>query len=70
MGHLHDDIIYYYDQNPSGLSFLVQITAFCHLNLAGITKYKYEQKYEKDSGRVCKMKPSCKWPMAVYCIIT
>ena len=28
MGHLHDDIIYYYDQNPSGFSFLVQITAF------------------------------------------
>ena len=27
MGHLHDDIIYYYDQNPSGFSFLVQITA-------------------------------------------
>ena len=28
MGHLHDDIIYYYDQNPSGFSFVVQITAF------------------------------------------
>ena len=28
MGHLHDDIIYYYDQNPSGFSFLVQITTF------------------------------------------
>ena len=28
MGHLHDDIINYYDQNPSGFSFLVQITAF------------------------------------------
>ena len=28
MGQLHDDIIYYYDQNPLGFSFLVQITAF------------------------------------------
>ena len=28
IGHLHDDIIYYYDQNPSGFSFLMQITAF------------------------------------------
>ena len=28
MGHLHVDIIYYYDQNSSGFSFLVQITAF------------------------------------------
>ena len=27
MTHLHDDIIYYYDQNPSRFSFLVQITA-------------------------------------------
>ena len=28
MGHLHDGIIYCYDQNPSRFSFLVQITAF------------------------------------------
>ena len=28
IGHLHDDIIYYYDQNPSGFSFLVPIAAF------------------------------------------
>ena len=28
MSHFPDDIIYYYDQNPSGFSFLVQITAF------------------------------------------
>ena len=28
IGFLHDDIIYYYDQNPSGFSFLVLITAF------------------------------------------
>ena len=30
IGHLHDDIIliYYYDQNPSGFCFLVQIKAF------------------------------------------
>ena len=27
-GHLHDDIIYYYDRDPSGFSFLLQITAF------------------------------------------
>ena len=37
---------------------------FCHLNLAGITKYNYGKKNEKDSGRICKMTPSCKWPMA------
>ena len=49
MSHLHDDIIYYYDQNPSGFSFLVQITCFCHLNLARITKFEYEKKNEKDA---------------------
>ena len=25
IGHLHDGVIYYYDQNPSGFCFLVQI---------------------------------------------
>ena len=35
---------------------------FCHLNLAGITKFKYEKKNEKGSGR-SKMTPSCKWPI-------
>ena len=27
---------------------------FCHWNLAGITKFKYEKKNEKDSGRIVK----------------
>ena len=62
MGHLHNDIIYYYDQNPSGFCFLVQITAFV-INLAGITKFNYEKKNEKDSGHSSKMTPSCKWPI-------
>ena len=62
MGHLHNDIIYYYDQNPSGFFFLVQNTAFV-INLAGITKFKYEKKNEKYSGRSSKMTPSCKWPI-------
>ena len=38
---------------------------FCHLNLAGITKFKYEKKNEKDSGRSGKMTPSCKWPISL-----
>ena len=63
MGHLHDDMIYYYDQTPSGFSFLVQ-NGFCHLILAVITKFKYEKKNEKDSGGSSKMTPSCKWPIA------
>ena len=36
---------------------------FCHLNLAGITKFKYEKKNEKGSGRNSKMTPLCKWPI-------
>ena len=63
MGDLRDDIIYYYDQNPSGFSFFCANYGFCHLNLAGITKFKYEKKNEKDSGRSSKMTPSCKWPI-------
>ena len=45
----------------SGIRFLVQIRAF---DLAEITKSKMKQKMkgkcEKDSGRSCKVTPSCK----------
>ena len=33
------------------------------VNLAGINKFKYEKKNEKDSGRSSKMTPSCKSPI-------
>ena len=33
------------------------------LNLAGITKFKYERKNAKDSGRSNKMTPLRKWPI-------
>ena len=56
---------YYYDPNPSGVCFLVQNKGFCFLNLAGITKFKYDRKNEKDSGRSSKMTPSCKWPVVL-----
>ena len=36
---------------------------FCYLNPAGITKFKYEKKSEKDSGLGSKMTPWCKWPI-------
>ena len=36
IGHLHDDVIYYYDQNPSGFCFLVQIRAFAFETSLGI----------------------------------
>ena len=55
---------YYYDyyyQNAAVFCFLVQIRAFVVLNLAGITKFKYERKNEMDIGRSSKMTPSCKW---------
>ena len=34
---------------------------FCHLNLARITKFKYEKENEKDSGHRSKMTRSYKW---------
>ena len=45
---------YYYDQNPSGFCFLVQIRAFVIFILAGITKFKYERKNVMDSVVVIK----------------
>ena len=52
---------YYYDQNPSEFCFFANdglslctdapYDGFCYLNLAGIGKFKYERKNEKDSGR-------------------
>ena len=59
-------LFYYYDQNPSGFSFLVQIIALCYLNLAGITKFKCERKNEINSGRSSKKTPSCKWLIRVH----
>ena len=64
IGHLHDDIIYYYDQIPSGFSFLFQITAFVNEISLGLPNLNYEEKNETDSGRSSKMTPSCKWPIA------
>ena len=36
IGHLHDGVIYYYDQNPSGYCFLVQIKAFVNKTSLGL----------------------------------
>ena len=57
--------LYYCDQNPSGFCFLVQISAFVNLDLAGITEFKCERKNEKNSDRSSKRTPSCKWPIGV-----
>ena len=41
----------------------------CYSNLTGITKFKYERKNEKDSGRSSKITPSCKWPITCLQIL-
>ena len=41
---------YYRYQNLSEVRFLVQIGAFCYLNLNEITRFKYERKNEMNSG--------------------
>ena len=48
---------YYCDQNPSGFCFLVQISAFVNLDLAGIAEFKCERKNEKNSDRSSKTSP-------------
>ena len=49
-------------QNASVSCFLVQIRAFVVLNLAGIAKFKYEGKNERDSGS-SEMTAACTWPI-------
>ena len=52
-------------QNSSVSCFLVQIRAFVVLNLAGIAKFKYEGKNERDSGSN-EMTAWCKWPIILF----
>ena len=61
IGHLHDEVILLL--RPESFRGLLSCAnlGFCHWNLAGITKLKYERKNEKDSGHSSKMTPSCKW---------
>ena len=54
---------YYYDQDPSGFCFLVQIRAFVIQTSLGLHNLNMKGKNEKDSGRSSKMTPSCKWPI-------
>ena len=49
-------------QSASVSCFLVQIRAFVVLNLAGITKFKYERKNERDRSS-SEMTAWCKWPI-------
>lgn len=41
---------YYRYQTLSKVRFLVQIRAFCYLNLSEITRFKYKRKNEMNSG--------------------
>ena len=45
---------YYYDQDPSGFCFLVQIGAFVIQTSLGLPKFPYEK---ENSGRSSKMTP-------------
>ena len=55
ISHLHDDIMLLL--RPESFRVLLSCAnyGFCYSNLAGITKFKYERKNEKDSGRSSKM---------------
>ena len=61
IGHFHDDVILLL--RPESFRVLLSCAncGFCYLNLNGITKFKYERKNKKDSGRTSKMTQSCKW---------
>ena len=59
---------YYYDQNPSDIALQFNLGLF-YLNLAGITKCKYEKKNETDTSR-SKMTPSCEWPIPQFILFS
>ena len=61
MGHLPNDVIL--PLRPESFRVLLSCAncGFCYLYFNGITKFKYERKNKKDSGRTSKMTPSCKW---------
>ena len=61
--HLHVDIILLSTTKIlQGIAFLCKLDLL-YLNLAEATKFEYERKNEKDSGRSSKMTPLCKWPI-------
>ena len=58
---MHDSVILLLSPGSSeGFAFFCKLELFCYLNLTGATKFKYERKSEKNSGRNSKMTPSCK----------
>ena len=63
IGHLRHDVIF--TTTTGALRVLLSCVnkGFCYLNLTEITKFKYERKNEKDSGRSSTMTPSGKWPI-------
>ena len=53
IGPLHDDVIYYYDNNRSGFCFLVQIRVFVIQTSPGLLNLN-KKKNEGDSGESSK----------------
>ena len=45
------------------LWYVIVFSGVANLNLAGMSKFKYERKSEEYSGRSSKMTPSRKWPI-------
>ena len=66
IGHFHDDdtLLLRPEKTRGLLSCANQ--GSCYSNLAEVTKFEYERKNEKESGRSSKMTPSCKWPIASF----
>ena len=56
IGHLHDDVILLLQSEPFKVLLPCVNKGFCLVNLAGITKFKYERRNGKDSGRSSKMR--------------
>ena len=63
IGHLHDGVILLIWPEYFRVLLSCANKGFCYLKLAGITKFQYEKKNEKNSGRSSWMTPLGKWPL-------
>ena len=56
IGHMRDDVILLLQPEPFKVLLSCVNKGFSFVNSAGITKFKYERRNGKDSGRSSKMR--------------
>ena len=62
IGHMHDDAILLLQPEPFKVLLSCVNKGFCFVNLAGITKFKYDSRNGKDSDHSSKIRTMYKLP--------